>query len=155
MRCSDCCCEDGVSADQACPQCGQRGAAVPDETVAALLTPKAGKRRGPDAYYFCETADCPIVYYSADGRSRFEKSDVRVRVGIKETTPPRPLCYCFGHTYEAIRDEWEQTGESASLRAIEAATKSGTCRCGLNNPSGGCCLPEVRRFLAELKGSDR
>lgn len=151
MKCHDCCSGDEVSADQVCPQCGQQGPVVPSETLAALLTPQAGKRRMPEDYHFCNTTDCATVYYTADGRSRFGRSDVRVRVGIKETTPPRPLCYCFGYTYESIREEWERTGASASLKAIETATKSGTCQCRQTNPRGSCCLPEVRRFVAKLE----
>lgn len=149
------CRDDKVCAGISCPQCGQYGPVVPDETLDALLTPQARERRLPGPYHFCETADCPIAYYSADGDSRFGKNDVGVRIGIKETFPPRPICYCFGYTYESIREEWERTGESASLRAIETATREGTCRCRSSNPRGACCLPEVRRFLAELQGNDR
>jgi hypothetical protein len=137
-----------------CPGGGHPGPAVPDETLAALLKPEALGRRLPIGYCFCETPECSTVYYSDDGTSRFGKDDVTVMVGSKETDPPRPLCYCHNHTYESVREEWERTGQTPSLEQIEAATRAGTCRCRTTNPQGSCCLPQVRRFIAELKGDE-
>ncbi len=152
MRSCDCCCsKEQPRSRVACPDCHRPGPTVPDETLDALLTPRARKLRASGPYHFCDTADCPTVYYSADGQSRFGKGDLTVRVGSKETDAPRPLCYCLGHTYESIRDEWARTGESASLRAIENAIKEGTCHCRTTNPRGACCLPEVRRFVAGIQ----
>jgi hypothetical protein len=154
MKCCDCCSEEEAVTSSVCPECGHPGQTVPDETLQALLTLEAQERLLPGAYCFCETPDCPTVYYSTESASRFAKDDVTVRVGGKEKSPPRPLCYCFGHTYESVREEWERTGQVASLEQIEAATRGGTCHCRTANPRGACCLPQVRRFVAELKGEE-
>jgi hypothetical protein len=147
-----CCCSKEVSqAPRLCPECGCSGVAVPDETLDALLMPQARPRRLPVTYHFCETPDCPVVYYSADPASRFGQDDLAVRVGCKQTDPPRLLCYCLGHTYESVREEWERTGQSTALEQIETATKAGACRCRTTNPGGACCLPRVREFLAGLE----
>lgn len=128
------------------------GLEVPPETLEALLLPPAKERKLPLPYRFCETPDCAIVYFCEDPASRFGKSDLAVRVGSKETAPPRPLCYCFGHTCESIQDEWEQTGRATTVEQIEAAMRNEGCRCKTANPRGACCLPQVRRFVAELGG---
>jgi hypothetical protein len=152
VKCCDCCSKEEARTSGVCPECGRPGPAVPDETLEALLTPQARNRRLPVTYCFCETPDCSTVYYSEDTASRFGKDDLTVRVGVKETDPPRPLCYCLGHTHESVREEWERTGRTTSLEQIEAATRAGTCRCRTTNPRGACCLPQVRRFIAGLEG---
>src|SRR5438874_9392269 len=93
-----------------CRQCGDQGQAVARETIEALLTPDAVARlqRGP--YFFDRCFDCEVVYFSNENDSYFTKCDLRVRVGIKESTPPIPICYCFGHTVEAARCEIQATG---------------------------------------------
>jgi hypothetical protein len=145
-----CCSETAVDEVSLCPECGLPGPAVPDETVDALLTQEALARRQAVTYHFCESPTCPVAYYSDDGASIFTTDDLRVRVGEKETAPPRPLCYCFGHTYESVREEWQRTGRTTVVEQIEAAMRREGCRCRTANPRGSCCLPQVRRFVAAL-----
>ena len=155
MRRCNCCTEEKPGSTSVCPECGNPGPAVPEETLTALLRPEASSCRLPVRYLFCESHDCSTVYYSATGASRFTKSDLTVRVGSKEAEAPRPLCYCFGHTYESMREEWDQSHRTTALAEIETATKAGACRCRVTNPRGTCCLSEVRRFCDELRESER
>jgi bacterioferritin-associated ferredoxin len=110
------------------------------------------------SYVFCETAHCPVVYYTADG-TEFEKNQVRVRVGLKETEDPVPVCYCFGVTEGMIHEEVQRTGRSSASARIGVEVKEGNCRCEMENPSGRCCLGEVRqaekRAAAKRTGSDQ
>jgi bacterioferritin-associated ferredoxin len=107
-------------------------------------------------YRFCETTDCPVVYYDGDG-TQFRKDQVRVRVGLKETEDPVPLCYCFGVTERMIHEEVQQTGRSTAEVRIRAEVKADNCRCEVENPSGRCCLGQLvqaeKRALAEMKRS--
>jgi hypothetical protein len=151
--CHCCCSDESLQAGGRCPDCDQPGHTVSGETLQALLTARAKALLLPGSYYFCDTPECPAVYFAADGASRFGKDDLTVRVGSKETDPSRPLCYCLGHTYESIRDEWERTGQTTAMAEIEAATRAGSCRCRVTNPRGSCCLPQVRQFIAELEGT--
>lgn len=61
----------------------------------------------------------------------------------REPGPAHLLCYCFGHSLESLRAEWEATGRLDSVEAIRTAVKEGRCRCDQMNPSGTCCLGEV------------
>lgn len=150
-KCCCCCSETAVDEDSLCPECGRPGPEVPRETLEALLTPQAGERLLPLVYRFCETTECDTVYYCSDPASRYGRDELRVRVGSKETSAPRPLCYCFGHSYESVREEWERTGRTTVVEQIEAAMRGEGCRCTTTNPRGACCLPQVRKFVAELE----
>jgi hypothetical protein len=81
-----------------------------------LLTPEAQQRLTPAAHLFCETPDCPVVYFAPDDGSVFHKPDLTVRVGIKETEPPIPLCYCFGFTREMLWSELAHNGQDDDSR---------------------------------------
>lgn len=102
-------------------------------------------------WMFCAGSNCPIVYFTAGG-DVIDKSAVRVRVGLKEKDAPRPVCYCFGHTVESMREEWDRTGRSTAMASITAKVKEGECRCEILNPEGICCLGQVNRIV---KGLDR
>ncbi|MCI0428435.1 MAG: hypothetical protein L0Z46_10510 [Nitrospiraceae bacterium] len=141
-----------------CHQCGSEGQPVDRTTIDALLKPESPSQVNGSQYMFCETPHCPVVYYAADG-TQLKKEQVRVRVGLKETEDPIPLCYCFGVTERMIREEIQRTGRSMAATRIRAEVKGGTCRCEVENPSGRCCLGEIRqaekRAAAEHTGSNQ
>lgn len=145
---SDCCRTTvkpgGQAPASSCPQCGREGRPVDRITVQALLKPEMRGAVNGSRYLFCETADCPVVYYAADG-VQFRKDQVRVRVGLKETEDPIPVCYCFGVTERMVHEEIRRTGRSTAAIRIRAEVKAGNCRCDVENPSGRCCLGEVIR----------
>ncbi len=127
-----------------CPACGQRAKKVQRITMEHLLRPAATAQMGATQYYFCKTATCPVVYFPYQaGAAAFEKADLRVRVGLKETEDPIPICYCFDVTQERIRDEIRETGTSKVANRIKAEVQAGRCACERKNPSGQCCLGNV------------
>lgn len=138
-----------------CNQCGREGQPVDQTTVQALLKTEARGEVRSKEYVFCETPACPVVYYAADG-TQFRKEQVRVRVGLKETEDPVPVCYCFGVTERMIHEETQGTGRSSASARIRAEVKAGNCRCEIENPSGRCCLGEViraeKQATANIKG---
>jgi hypothetical protein len=71
------------------------------------------------------------------------KADVRVRVGLKETEDPVPVCYCFGFTEKMIFDEVRATGKSTVPQRITTEIKASHCACEIRNPQGSCCLGNV------------
>jgi hypothetical protein len=81
----------------------------------------------------------------------FTKPDLKVRVGIKETDDPIPLCYCFDHSREDIRRDIEATGKTSVLEEIKAEVQGGFCACEVKNPSGACCLGDITRAIQEAK----
>ena len=133
----------------ACPVSGTRSKQVDIVTVKSLVRkPLLGMPNAP--YYFCDAADCDLVYFALDAEApRFRREDLVVRVGVKETADPIPICYCFGVTRQDIWDEIRSTGNSTAAKAIAAEIEAGHCACEAKNPSGKCCLGEVTRTVKD------
>ncbi len=149
---SDCCSVKGSLAAPPVATCtvnGARSKQVDTVTVKSLV------RQLPlgmpnTQYYFCEAQDCEVVYFALDSQAPiFRRRDLLVRVGVKETADPIPVCYCFGFTRKDIRDEVVETGHSTVAERITAEVRAGNCACGVKNPSGKCCLGDVTRVTQD------
>lgn len=142
------CCEVKQSIRPAvmiCPVSGRRAKQV------ELLTVRSLVRQLPfampaTAYYFCDDPACEVVYFPSNPQAPlFRRADLWVRVGLKETSDPIPVCYCFGFTRQDISEEIRQKGKSTIADRITAEVKAGNCACEVKNPSGKCCLGNVTR----------
>jgi hypothetical protein len=150
VPCSTACETFRAPSAKSCPDCRQRGRRVERFTMEHLLHADLVPQIANTQYYFCETANCPNVYfpYHSGGRV-FGKPDLIVRVGLKETADPVPLCYCFDITRKRVWDEIERTGRSAVPEAIKSEVQAGNCACEVKNPSGKCCLGNVVRTVRQ------
>jgi len=129
-----------------CPDCNAKGTPVPTLTVKSLVrdhtsVPAVSK------FSFCRTPGCKTVYFSA--RAIFQKSDLKVRVGVKEQLDPIPVCYCFDYTRAHIRREIERFGKSGIPERIKAEVQAGFCACEVKNPAGKCCLGNVNQAIQD------
>ena len=149
---SDCCSVKSSSAAPAlaaCPVNGARSKRVERLTVKSLV------RQLPlgmpnTQYYFCGSPDCEVVYFSLDNEApRFRREDLTIRVGVKETANPIPICYCFGFSRQDIWDEIRSKGISSVAERVATEVKAGRCACELKNPSGKCCLADIRRIAKD------
>ncbi len=134
-----------------CPMNGEPTKPVGRKTVESLIKPEARAALTPQPYYFCDAPDCDTVYVSALADHLITKDMLTVRVGIKETEDPMPLCYCFGYDRKAVRDDVREQGDTEIQKVITQRTKAGECRCEETNPSGGCCLGTVARAIKEAR----
>jgi hypothetical protein len=130
-----------------CRKCGHRGQRVSRQTIENMLTPESLSRLETGNYFFDASPDCDVVYFSNERDSYFTKHDIKVRVGIKETQDPIPLCYCFGHTAESVHAEVESIGTSTVVERITQQVSAGNCACEVKNPSGRCCIGEVNKAV--------
>lgn len=153
-----CCAPDWVDKDRKlataqtnrCPACGQKGKKVDSLTLKAMLNVSllAVCRV---SYLFCRTADCPVVYFAADGIQVFTKDQIRVPVHQKELADDNvSICYCFCYSPATIRAELLAIGRSTVIEAIEAGIKAGQCACEIRNPQGSCCLGNVSAVVKQL-----
>jgi len=131
-----------------CPGCGKQGKAVATLTVKSLVREHT-RVPASASYSFCRTPDCDVIYFA--GQIVFHRPDLKVRVGIKETVDPIPLCYCFGYTREDVRRDIETSKSTAILEKIKAEVQGGFCACEVKNPSGTCCLGDITRAIQECK----
>lgn len=152
-RCSGDRCETPkapATADVPCPRCGATGRVVRAETIQAILSPDHADGLLAVERRFCGTRDCAVLYYGADGRV-VEKGAASVRVGVKETDDPVPLCYCFGFSRAEVRRDVADRGDSDIPARITAEIRAGRCACEVKNPSGACCLGEVNKAVKEAR----
>lgn len=153
---SDSCCRDRQNKATSnkpnllCPQDGTEGKTVPLITLKSLLKPRVLEELHPDAnYQFCNSFDCSVVYFSAEGQV-FTTSDLKVPVFQKNSEETVPVCYCFGWTRQALRQEITNSGESIAVASITAHVQAKRCGCEVNNPQGRCCLSNIKSFIQTL-----
>lgn len=149
-----------------CPSCNKKAKRVSPVTLRALLKDQFATEIGSDdhsccdshgegctpihedtGWRFCDSSDCDVVYFSEAGDISFTKSQLKVPVGVKETSGERPLCYCFGHSVASIKDELRRMEHSDALEDIRAKMKDPGCHCETSNPSGSCCLGSVTKGI--------
>ena len=121
-----------------CPVCGMEGAVVQIRTISHHLR-QAWKWEHKDIhYYFCNGQGCDVVYFGDDD-SVIRKSQLRTRVGIKETASDAPACYCFGISRE------DALNDPGTRVYVMEQTRNAQCSCDVSNPSGHCCLKDFPR----------
>lgn len=135
-----------------CPESSNTGKRVERITLESLLLPQHRPRIGSAQWFFCPAPGCAVVYFDAEGH-RLDKSALSVRVGTKESHAPRPVCYCFGHSFEEIQAEVAATGTSTIPDSITEKCRQGLHECERKNPQGTCCLGNVRAVLREAQAS--
>ncbi len=149
-----------------CPSCGYKTKRVSKLTIGALLDDELSKQFTADnrssfdstnescisikddtGWWFCSSQDCNVVYFTEDGDSQFTKSQLKVPVGVKESSGKRPLCYCFGHSVGSIKEEFCIKARSDALEDIRIKMEDPGCHCETSNPSGSCCLGSVTKGI--------
>lgn len=149
---SSCCSFDPLAAKTPveklaiCPLCGEKGRRVKSITLQSLLKPEALVRFNESVHHFCSNPGCDAVYFSGREIAPFLKSDLTVRVGIKEDTAPRHVCYCFNHTIEEIEEQLRCSGKITVLEDIKTRMKI-ACWCETKSPQGSCCVATVTKCV--------
>ncbi len=131
-----------------CPGCGEQGRAVSPTTIGNLVCADRRPSLASAPFTFCKTPDCEVVYFDAEGGT-VPAAGVRVVVFQKETSPQRPVCYCFEHTAADVLGATRADGSNTIVDEIMEACRRGLDRCEETNPQGRCCLGNVRDLLRE------
>lgn len=138
-----------AAANCACPATGTPGISVDVQTVKALLTTAALQRVEAEAYWFCPSPDCEVVYFN-QRRQTFTTDDLRVGVWQKQRPGNRTICYCFGENESDICAEIALEGRSLAAERVRAHIQAGRCACEIRNPRGTCCLGDVTAAAKRL-----
>lgn len=123
-----------------CPGNGVEYSAVSVRTILHHIKQAWAWQPTAKRYFFCEDPACDIVYFGDDDTTIL-KSQLRTRVGVKESTDDGLLCYCFGVSKADYRRD------PAVRDFVTAQTKAGLCSCEARNPSGRCCLKDFAKPL--------
>lgn len=136
---SDCCsssgCETRHPKKHRCPVNGLEYAEVSTRTIAHHIARAWEWAPAAEHYFFCDDPECDVVYFGDDGATIL-KSQLRTRVGVKETAGDSLICYCYG----VSKDDAQRN--PAAKAFVIAQTKAGLCSCETSNPSGRCCLKD-------------
>ncbi len=145
---ADCCAvsPDNIGGDKSiCSTCREKGKAVRALTIRSLTKKEWSDFDKITDGYFCTNPNDPTVYYLPEQNLFISKEDVVVRVGIKETKEPIFVCYCFEHTKAEIESDFLEQGYSTIEKDVRQKVKDKLCSCEFKNPSGRCCLGDIRK----------
>lgn len=138
------CCTTTEAEQHPCPACGRIGPVVGEAPVRAHHPDAAG-----GGWQSCATPACQVVFHL--GADTVQAESLRTRVGDKGIDKPMPVCFCFGHTTEALAQDLAANDGSSQIKAsVKTAVAQGQCACEHLNPSGRCCLADISRALAAL-----
>jgi hypothetical protein len=156
----DCCAVDQIehatsvvetAAPSICVRCGGQSKPVSRRTVLSIIKPEVLESALNGTYRFCHARECQVVYFEDQGTRVFTVDDLRIMVGMKASTDPILVCYCFGFAESHLREEISRTGSTTVPERISRLIREGLCACDVHNPSGHCCLGEVDRTAKRLK----
>ena len=143
---SSCCGPSSDAPERAvCPEDGSTGDPVKRLTVAAQM-------RGPvpprQEFWLCRSPDCSVVYFGSEGTT-ITTDQVHEIPGFKAAG--RDLaCYCFVYRESEIAEEVRSSGTSSMVASVEDQVRAGNCACEVRNPSGKCCLKDLKALEVEL-----
>ena len=136
---SDCCSSNKANLSfprkQTCPINGQDYIRVPVKTILHHINEPWNVKLKKQGYYFCADPNCEVVYFGEDG-TQIKKFDLRTKVGIKEKDGESIICYCFGVSKSAAKQDL------LIKDFVVQQTKQHLCACDARNPSGRCCLKD-------------
>jgi len=132
---------------QCCPASGSLGQNVEWLTVAALTVEQVPPRQ---TFWLCRDKECDVVYFGENG-TQLRAKDLRVLPGFKLEGDEGLLCYCFLYCLRDIKEDLLKGNESPTVEHIEAEIRAGNCACEVRNPTGKCCLGEVKKAVRELR----
>lgn len=136
---------DSDAAASACPGCGQAGSKVGPITIRSIVKKEHhGKLGNLEGLRFSETRDCPLVYYRNDAGLYVTTDEVTKRVGYKEASGDRTICYCLKVSEEKILREIVDESCCTTMEDVREYTRANTGKaCEITNPKGVCCDVDV------------
>ncbi len=142
---SDCCSSSSCHSQSTlkkhhCPDCGTRCSQVSQTTILHHIKHAWNWQEKEQAYYFCGTPSCDVVYFGRDNSRVTQSEQLRTEVGVKTQSEQSVICYCFGVTYGDVKIQ-----PDIKDFVIEK-TKDHSCACETHNPSGKCCLKDFPKI---------
>lgn len=132
-----------------CPICKNKAKEVSAITVKSLVKDEYLKELSSvKDFFYCQTASCEVIYFKPS--KIIKQEGLTKEVGLKEWASPKTVCYCFNWTKEKIFDEINKFSKTNAIEDISGKMNTDSCDCEHNNPSGKCCLKDVKKVIKEL-----
>jgi len=135
----------------ACPESATDSKKIQHRTIEHLVKQDLVERILDSQYYYCADADCPVVYFSPDGASKFTIDELQLAVFEKDSGKNVNVCYCYDWTRGRIEDEIRETGVSTASKEVAEKVRASLCECDIKNPKGTCCLGDLNAYVREVK----
>ena len=138
---SDCCNNPQVTSAKTavCPVNGRTYKHIAQKTLLHQISKPWQKDLHKD-YYYCSDADCDVVYFSNQG-DIIGRDDIRPANSHQSSDATATVCYCFDVSTADIRSE---SSKIQIRNYIIEQTKNHICECSIRNPSGCCCLKDIK-----------
>lgn len=131
--------------DNLCPICNNLAKKVSEVTLKSFLKKEEQENlTSLKDFYFCKTPSCKVVYFRKN--LILEEKHLTKEIGLKDWINPSTVCYCFNWTVEKIKNDI-----SIVLHNIKSQMHTAKCACEINNPSGSCCLKDIKAVIKEIK----
>jgi len=65
------------------------------------------------------------------------------------------ICFCFKHSKKELFDAINNNSEETIVEDIKAKMKNPGCFCEKSNPSGKCCMADVKAFIKQVKSKEK
>jgi len=132
-----------------CPICKNKADKVSAITVKSLVKEDYQKQLSSiEDFYFCKTSNCEVIYFK--GNDLIKQQDFKIEVGLKDWSKNNTICYCFDWTKDKVLEQLKQEGKTNVVEDISSKMNDIGCSCDTKNPSGKCCLKEVKELVKEL-----
>lgn len=132
-----------------CPICKIEAFQVSNLTVKSLLKKEyLNLLSSANQYYFCKTTSCEVIYFEQN--NIIKQHQLLIEVGLKEWANPKTICYCFEWTKEKIENDIVKYGKTNVVEDITSNMNTVGCSCETKNPSGKCCLKDIKEFINNL-----
>lgn len=139
----DCCATPPTASEgECCPISGQKGRRVPWRTVAALTVVELPARQD---FWICLDPECDVVYFGRNGIV-ITGDALHVEPGFKAGQKNPTVCYCFNVRESDLCGDCPEQ-RNAVLQMIQDRIREQSCACEVRNPTGKCCLGEVKRLV--------
>ena len=124
-----------------CPISNGPGRPVAWRTVAALALDAVPERQ---ELFLCMDPDCEAIYFGESGLV-LRRGEVR-EVPAHKAGGEGLVCFCFLHRRAEVEAE-ARAGTDRIFTAIREQVRAGNCACDVRNPTGCCCLGDVRSAM--------
>ncbi len=124
-----------------CPLCGTKGHRVESDKMIHHV--KDISKMGDGNYSFCPCPECDVVYFLDE--ETFTTKMINKEIGLKDSSSQKgAICYCYNYPKSELFDD-------SIVDKINIRIENYGSRCDLRNPSGRCCLKDIKKMQKQKK----
>jgi len=124
-----------------CPNCNQKGQKVENDTIIHHV--KDISKMGDGGYSYCSNPHCDVVYFR--DKEIFTTAMINKEIGFKDTSSDfGAVCFCYNYSKLELYND-------SLIDKINIRIDTYGSRCDLRNPSGKCCIKQIKQMQKEKK----